>query len=265
LGIWVSSKSKGTFFKNIICVEISGANQSLKDVITNLFAVISFLEIQGNKNSSIAIPLIGTGDQSLDPEMVTDILLDTSVEFLKYSRYLNKVYFVVRNDEKAQLLNRQMNIKLGRAKVKSPRGELAALLRKDLNNNIDALIDRYENEEVFKDLKRVLNKDFRPFEFGAITRKVIEKIINELCPASRTQFELIKKIESLNNIGISQWIQSYFHTIRIFGNEAVHSKDNRKRKPEYVDEKDLEIGMYCISKIIEFYLNYDKSRNLGTD
>ena len=151
LGIWVSSKSKGTFFKNIICVEISGANQSLKDVITNLFAVISFLEIQGNKNSSIAIPLIGTGDQSLDPEMVTDILLDTSVEFLKYSRYLNKVYFVVRNDEKAQLLNRQMNIKLGRAKVKSPKGELAALLRKDLNNNIDALIDRYENEEVFKD------------------------------------------------------------------------------------------------------------------
>jgi hypothetical protein len=153
-----------------------------------------------------------------------------------------------------------MNESLGRVKIKSPSGKLANLLRKDLNKAIDLLIEKNEKDEVFQDLKRVINSDFRPFEFGAITRKTIEKIIEKLNPKTKNQFELIKKIESLqHSIKLSQWVLSYFHTIRVFGNEAVHSKDITNRIPQNLDEKDLEIGMYCILKIIDFYLNYQSN------
>jgi hypothetical protein len=154
-----------------------------------------------------------------------------------------------------------MNDTLGRVKIKSPTGVLADLLKKDLNSQIDLLIDKHKDDEVFYDLKRVLNANFRPFEFGAITRKTIEKIIEKINPIEKNRIELIKKIQSLSTIGVSQWILSYFHTIRIFGNEAVHSKDLKNRTPEFVDDKDLEIGMYCMLKIIEFYLNHNWNTN----
>jgi len=259
LGIWVSNEFEDNFFKKIVCVEIIGSNISFIAAVRNLFAVISTLEIQGQRNFSIALPMIGAGDQSIDDNLVISSLLDISLEFLKYSRFLNKVYFVVYDEAKSIIFNKQMNDTLGRVKITSPTGVLADLLRKDLNSQIDLLIGKHKDDEVFYDLKRVLNTDFRPFEFGAITRKTIEKIIGKINPTEKNQFELIKKIESLSTIGVSQWILSYFHTIRIFGNEAVHSKDFKNRTPEFVDDKDLEIGMYCMLKIIEFYLNHNRN------
>lgn len=261
LGIWVSNEFENYFFKKIVCVEIIGSNNSFIAAVRNLFAVISTLEIQGQMNSSIAIPMIGAGDQSIDDKLVISSLLDISLEFLKYSRFLNKVYFVVYDKDKSIIFNEQMNDTLGRVKIKSPTGVLADLLKKDLNSQIGLLIDKHKDDEVFYDLKRVLNTDFRPFEFGAITRKTIEKIIEKINPIEKNRIELIKKIQSLSTIGVSQWILSYFHTIRIFGNEAVHSKDLKNRTPEFVDDKDLEIGMYCMLKIIEFYLNHNWNTN----
>jgi hypothetical protein len=254
LGIWVSEAFMWQPFKRILCIEIVGTENTVETCIKNLFAAISTLEIKGEENISIALPVIASGDQSLDAKVVISSMLETSLEFLRYSRYLSKVYFVVR-ESKAFEFNRQMNQALGRDRIKSPRGQLADILKKDLNANIDKLIDVHDGEEVFGDLKRVVNSEFRPFEFGAITRKSIERVIELLDPQSKSHFELMKKIDSLKSMGVSQWMQSYFHTIRIFGNEAVHTKDRTERIPEFVDERDLEIGMYCMSKIIEFYLD----------
>jgi hypothetical protein len=261
LGIWVSHDVNSQQFKNILCVEITGTNNSFKESIQNLFAVISALEIQGQKNYTIAIPMIGAGDQNFQDDLVISTLLEVSLDFLKYSRFLNKIYFVEYNQEKASAFNVKMNHVLGRVKIKSPSGELAQLLRRNLNTSIDLLIEIHPTEDIFADLKRVINSEFRPFEFGAIARKTIERIIFMMNPKSDRYFELVKKIDALQPmLSVSQWIQSYFHTIRILGNEAVHAKHPEKRTPAYVDEKDLEIGMYCLSRIIDFYLSQNTNR-----
>jgi len=260
LGVWVSSGQSNLIFRQLVCVEIIGRNHSFENAIKNLFATISALEIQGIQNTTLALPLLGSGDQYLETELVIPILIETSLDFLKYSRFLKKIYFIEINDHKASQFNKAMNAALGRTKIKSPKGALAEILKQDLNRHIDSLLNLHDDEEIFQDLKRVINSDFRPFEFGAASRKTIEKLIEHICPKSKKQSDLLKKIESLPEVGVSQWIGSYFHTIRVFGNEAVHSKDTQNRKPEYVDEKDLEIGMYCLSKILEFYLNHYKDK-----
>lgn len=258
LGTWISRKIVDANFTQIICVEIIGRTKVFEHAIKNLFATISALETQGKKNTTLALPLLGSGDQNIYTELVIPVLIESSLDFLKYSRYLKKIYFVEFNESKAHLLNEEMNKALGRAKIKSPKGEFADMLKRDLNRQIDLLLDRFEHEEIFRDLKRVLNSDFRPFEFGAATRKAVEKIIVLLHPASKKQSDMMKNIESLHTVGISSWIVSYMHTIRVFGNEAVHNKDTQNRKPEYVDEKDLEIGMYCMSKILDFLVQDSK-------
>lgn len=255
LDIWISSKLQDKNFNKIVCVEILGGRYSFENAIKNLFAAISALEIQGEKNRIIALPMLGTGNQNFDIHLVIPTLIELSLDFLKFSRYLKKIYFIVYDDLSATMFNEEMNNFLGRVKIKSPQGYLADLLRNELNQKIDKLFTVSENLPIFMDLKRVINSNFRSFEFGAITRKSVEFIIDELNPSTVKQFELWKKIDSLSQIGISQWILSYFHLIRVFGNEAVHSKNKKVRSPSNIDEKDLEIGMYCMIKLIDFYID----------
>jgi hypothetical protein len=253
LGIWVTDKTKDENYNYIICVEITGNNNSFEKSIRNLFSVISTLEIQGIQNKTIALPLLGSGDQAFDLNHVIPTIINISLDFLRYSRFLNKVIFVVRCPEKVKLLNSSMNHLLGRKKLNRNNTDLSELLKRDLNHIVNQLLKKQHDNHVLVDFKRILNTNFEPFEFGAISRKLIENIIEKINPESKKQFELFKKIDNLNNYKVAQWIQSYLHVIRIFGNEAVHNKDISKRKPEYLDYKDLEIGIYCIIRILEFY------------
>ena len=218
-----------------------------------MFSVISILEIQGEQNKTIAIPLLGAGDQQIDSKIIVPQLIDISLEFLKYSRHLNKIYFVVYSDDDAKEFNTVMNNSLGRNKLQTPKGELASILKNDLISTINKVLDGKLNNIILNDLKRVVNSDFRSFEFGAISRKAIEYILDDINPDSKKQFELIKKIDALNAKGVASWILSYLHLIRVFGNEAVHNKEQNSRKPEVVESKDLEIGLYCMIRILDFY------------
>lgn len=259
LGIWISSPISNANFKQIICTEITGHKRSFEETIKNLFAALSILEIQNEQNKTIAIPLLGSGDQGIELKRVISTLLDASLDFLKYSRYLRKIYFVVYDEAKASALNDEMNSVLNRKTGITPKSDLAEILRKDLIKNIDLLINIHNDLIVYEDLKRIVSSAFRPFEFGAISRKALESLINELNPKASEMFDLMSKIESLKSQGVSQWIMSYMHTIRIFGNEAVHDKVQSNRNPKSVDEKDLEIGMYCMIRIIDFYLSFRKA------
>ena len=203
LSIWVSESLKNEKNKNIICVEITGANILFSKTIQNLFSVISILEIQGEQNKTIAIPLLGAGDQQIDSKIIIPQLIDISLEFLKYSRHLDKIYFVVYSDDNAKEFNTVMNNSLGRNKLQTSKGELASILKNDLISSINKVLEGELNNTILNDLKRVVNSDFRSFEFGAISRKAIECILDDINPDSKKQFELYKKIDALNAKGVA--------------------------------------------------------------
>lgn len=117
LGIWVSEKLDNSIAGNIICVEIMQSDNDFETTLKNLFTAISALEIQGENNRSIAIPLIGSGDQQFDPKIVIPVLLETSLAFLQNSSSVEKVYFVVYSEKKAAKFNEAMNSALGRNAV----------------------------------------------------------------------------------------------------------------------------------------------------
>jgi hypothetical protein len=47
--------------------------------------------------------------------------------------------------------------------------------------------------------------------------------------------------------------------LRIFGNEAVHDKKDKNITPEYIDVNDLTVCLFCLQRILNFYINYKKS------
>lgn len=131
------------------------------------------------------------------------------------------------------------------------KGELVKFLLKDLNSVIDLILEKNKNKYFLADLKRVINSAFISYEFGLIARRTIEFTLDDIIPESERQLKLIKQIETIGPIENSIMIQSYFHLIRIYGNEAAFNPRNREE-----DIKDLEIMIQCMIKILNFYHHY---------
>ena len=64
--------------------------------------------------------------------------------------------------------------------------------------------------------------DLRSFEAGVLARRLIEHVVDDLIRSAggKPGTDLFKKIESLHNRNAAQWISSYMHVLRIFGNES---------------------------------------------
>lgn len=258
LGVWVSADIIGQNYKNVLCVEITGNSVSYREALENLFSVVSILEVKGENVRTIALPLLGAGDQEFEIKDVIQSLLDLSLDYLKYSRVLSKIIFVIRSEPTAEMFNEEMNAFLGRKKVVAPNSELAGLLKLELTN----LLSRINSDnKILSEFGRVLLSEFRSFEFGAIARKTIEFVIGEIHPESKGLYDLRKKIEGLNSVKTAPWVQHYMHIIRHFGNEAVHNNQGGEKIPDHVDTRDLEIGMFCMIRILEFY-RYYKSNSI---
>ena len=262
-GVWVSEKmDHNQLFNHLICLEIIGLDFTLGESLENLFSVISILEVRKVKIESIALPILGTGNQMLELNKVIPILLESSLDFLKHAKYLEKIIFVVRNEEKAVLLNSKMNEFLGREKIKTPNGPLVENIKQEIIREITKINSFQSQNQIFIDLERIILSDFQAYELGGISRKVVEYILHDLIPVKEQKFELYKKIDSLKGyVNAAQWIISYLHVLRIFGNESVHDKKEKNISPEYIDVNDLTLYLFCLQRVLSFYSNSKKVKD----
>jgi hypothetical protein len=262
-GVWVSEKmNENQLFNHLICLEFIDLNFSLEQLLENLFSVISILEVRKIKIETIALPILGTGDQMLALNKVIPVLLSSSLDFLKHAKYLEKIIFVVRNEEKAALLNVCMNDFLGREKIKTPNGPLVENIKQEIIREITKINSVQFENKVFIDLERIILSDFQAYELGGISRKVVEYILHDLIPVKEQKFELFKKIDSLKGyVNAAQWIISYLHVLRIFGNESVHDKKEKNISPKYIDVNDLTLYLFCMQRVLNFYSNNKKVKD----
>ena len=257
-GGWLSKQIDGNAYNYILCMEMKGTGFNLDDAVKNLFTILSILEFRRLKIKSVAIPLIGTGSQRYEPNQVIELLIDNASDFLEHARYLEKIVFVEGNENKVKELNEAMDNILGRSKVRTPRGPLVDGIKQEIIGDIDKITKIIGRNEIFNDLRRIiLSPNSRAFEIGGVSRRFVEFIAQDLSP-SKKLYDLWKKIETLSTIGIAQWIIEYMHVLRVFGNEAVHEKTRNNRNPKYVEEKDLELCLFCIQRILDFYHNIKK-------
>lgn len=66
-------------------------------------------------------------------------------------------------------------------------------------------------------------------------------------------FEFDKKIDFMGEqCGVSAWIKSYLHTLRILGNEGAHTKNSQKRRPEQPVGRDLVVIHAALNRVLNF-------------
>ena len=260
-GCWIAQVTPNSIFKRIICIEMVGGNFELGDVIENLFAVLTMLEMKGVKPKTLALPVLGAGQQRQDPTIVIKELLACSLRYMHHSASIKRIIFVARREERARQLDTGMNDVLGRVKVVMPRGDLYERARKRIIESIDSAreIVAPDGAAVLIDARRIFSSDqIRSFEMGIASRRILEFIVRDISQ-KKVGTDLCGKIEELGTRDIAEWIRSYMHVLRVFGNESAHEKHKVSRKPPIVTESDMGLCLLCLHRVLDFWLGLKTS------
>jgi hypothetical protein len=255
-GVWVSRPVSGQAFTRVLGVELTGGGLATDEVIENIFIALAILEAKRVPVHSIALPLLGTGQQQLRPSEVIRPLLEAARRHLQRSSEVERVIFVAREPDRAAALSTAINQLLGREQVSLPRSQLLNALRQDLEARIAQARWRLNTPQdaLADDWLRILHqKDPASFELRVLARKLTERIAHDL--AAKPDDNLMKNIDQLGAKGVAQWMRSYMHVLRTLGNEAAHADADADQRPTRVDRNDLIIALFCARRLLAFWLD----------
>ena len=237
---------------------MTGSSHSTAELVNNLFITVSILEAKDIMVRSIALPVLGAGYQGIDDSYMMNLLLESAIKHFSRSASIERILFVEKNSQRAEALDQAMNTVLKRSKVVLPINSMVAGVKKEILEKIKHLKEdcRISNG-IIAEMQEIIMKDnLKSVDLGVVGRKLVEAIAQEMIPDKH--IVLYQKIQSLHYMGVSEWVLSYMHVLRILGNEAVHKIDCENRFPKQLDESDLLMCLFAIQRIIDFWGTYCK-------
>jgi len=266
LGCWVSKKIDGKPIKYLGCVESIARDTcntgSPEEVISNLFGTISMMHYRGVELSSIAMPILGTGNQRTPVEKVLPILIEKSVNALNHNTALKTIYFVEWSEQKAGVIDDRINEIQNRSK------ESLKQVYSPSNNDIleeilSKLIQLRENKHLLADssslnsiIETVKNKDTRFVELAVSSRIFLEGLLKELVGPEFSRKNLYVQIQDeLTKNDIAGWNIHYFHAVRVFCNYFVHI-ESKNVKSLKMNNDDLHIFLFSLNRLMDFLLKF---------
>jgi Domain of unknown function (DUF4145) len=263
LGCWIAKAKPDTKFERLICVEIVGHKFEIREVVENLFAMLAMLEVKGIKPQTLALPILGGGQQKLKPADVIKELLEGATKYMHHSPHIQRILFVEKQRDKANELNLAMDEFLGRVKVALPKGKVFDHSRRRVLASIDAAIKAAAKDQVepFQNAQRLLKApQVRSFELGIMARRLVEFVVNDVL-RGKAKGDLCGNIEKLSQEHIADWVRSYMHVLRVFGNQEAHDKTDIIRKPTAITESDMALSLYCLQQVLDFWLLWRRSES----
>lgn len=118
LGVWISQSIANQPFLRIGCVEMSDYRNSVQSLFETLFFAISRANARGFAIETIALPLLGTGNQGMDDESIFLPLWAECVSAFHYIPQLKKILFFERNRRKYDFMCKVMEESLGKVAQK---------------------------------------------------------------------------------------------------------------------------------------------------
>lgn len=98
---WLSEPIVGRFnFKRVLCIE-SGWRGTPPEITDDLFRALAPYVLTDYPNASIAVPLIGTGDQGWPAALMLERLVETAISWINRGLALRVLKIIVHSERKA--------------------------------------------------------------------------------------------------------------------------------------------------------------------
>ncbi len=255
LGVWISREIKGQSFGRVLCAELIGVGLPISEVLANIFVGLLVMEAKGTNVRSVALPVLGAGNQRLSPAEIISNLLPAARDYLERSVTTESILFVELNADRAEACAKAMDQMLGRQRVTIPHDQLLATLTADVADKVHQSTALFSGESALKDhwLHLCDAPEVRLFELGMLARQLVELLVSRLGGGSSAP--LYNRIRSLEeNGGIAPWMCGYMNVLRHVGNEAAHTSTAPSRRPPVVEQADLALTLLCVHRLLEFWI-----------
>lgn len=266
--VWLSKKINDRV-KRLACVEMNmfqAHERPVSLVIKNLFALFAVMDQLERPIQSVALPVMGTGRQGIAVEQIIPSMIEESIKGLEKIKQLRTIYIVGLSKEKMSIYDSAMNSYLNRDR--SDINDVYAnkyykAIIKELESNLQTIVELQPTEPIVELNRKLVSKNLRTFELGILSRRICEEIVLSILDDKKALLErgLAESITALHRKGIANWMISYFHTIRIFGNYYAHSILKDTVFPSRQHEQDVLVLISSLNRVLIFYLEWN--RHLG--
>jgi hypothetical protein len=271
LHCWLSKPIAHQNFKHILCVE--GIRTAIEkdgnsnSAISDLFGFISFIQFKDLDIQSIAMPILGSGFQQNTIDRVLPDLIRKAIEALNRNTGLKTIYFVENDRAKAEMIDQTINTLWNRDKEKIELFFDDASISASLDEVLSKLIlirnehNKFERSKTFKNLiQKIQDRELRFFELGIFTRKLLESMVPELSHLKSDRYiPLYEHLNELKSKNVAEWMITYLHTLRVFGNFLAH-EEKPSEIPKHIEKKDIVVFTYALNRFLDFYISVNRSQ-----
>jgi hypothetical protein len=114
------------------------------------------------------------------------------------------------------------------------------------------------------EIRAAIKPEGRSVQVRNAGRQLSEYILQQILPASarRSLFDKIEeaiplvsadRIDNLRESPAANWMNGYFHLLRLLGNETSHHEESN-RVPKAIEDKDLMVIMFAIERVLGFWI-----------
>lgn len=263
---WLSKELEVSLpFRRIACVEMlkegndsSGLAQDVVRAVRSLFGLLAVAEINSVEVRTVALPILGTGEQRLGLDVVLPLIVETISKLLMNLNGVETVLLYVNRDgERASSILNQCLRRSDAELLRIDRSDRRVAL---VRNKIQRILsfDRPRGRVAFGELADLLAREDSSFvTVAGVSRRVVEALMLEFLNFAGEEVcgELIRNIEALSKLKVAPWVLSYLHMLRIFGNEAVHEKPH-DRRPSMVNQGDFGALLVCLDQVLEWWVDW---------
>jgi hypothetical protein len=226
-----------------------------------LFSLLALLPMRGIQCSSVATPLLGSGNQGLDALSHFPELLEAYREAFRHLPDLARLVLFGRTEEHLRALGNAIDLALDRAdpqafRIDLPQG-VPGLERLDglLRDRVDPREEHTSNlaQDLSELLELLRGKQIAPIALGIHARRVVEQLVLHSLgeEAVNSRLNLIGGIRLLAQRGADRWLISCLHQVRCFGNWMGHPQDKGNRRP--VQLYDVLAVLSALQRVLEDY------------
>ena len=264
MNTWFSRELDTQGFSRLLVVEMRSKYGdepfNLLETFNNIFGSLAVADVRGIKIKTVAMTLLGTGQQALELEEVMPILLEESKRELKTVSHLERIIYCERSEEKASRLYDLLNTSLVRTSIRFTEDQFDEVVAPILADIKDSITKISRHAEGSDNIQRVVSAwkeyvgdgEFVIWQFGQFCRLFIEQFL--MCYGwgkiySGDAGKIITPLAKDNKF--SQWVQSYLHLLRVTGNMYSHAQ--KDSDAERTNKKDIIIALNSLQRVIEFW------------